>query len=285
MNSQSQRRKHLACHALAVAGVAAALMAGQALSASHVAAWEMRVCADPNHMPQTNRAMEGYENRIAEILADDLGAELTYQWWTQSQSMISDQLREGNCDMMIGVPDGGGTVISTVAYYRSPYAFVYRTDEDYDISSFDDPVLEELRLGTTSDVASPYLALRRRNLTHDVVLGASLRGAPDASPAIVEEVANGGVDVAILWGPEAGYFASLQETDLTVTPAPEIDLPFTPLYHTIVIAVRLGDESLRDLLNEAIARRWDDIQAVLEEYRVPTLSLPRPTLSLEERQP
>ena len=248
-------------------------------------AWEMRVCADPNYMPQSDQNKAGYENKIAQVLADELGAELTFQWWALSPSMVTEQLREGNCDMMVGVPDGRDGVIPTLAYYRSPYAFVYRADEGYEISTFDDEILGELRLGVTSATDNPHLALNNRGLSKNVIESYVTRDPNPAGPfaTLVESVARGELDVAVPWGPVAGYYAAMQDPALKVTPVPEIDMPFVPMYRTIVIAVRTGDEALRDLLDVAIAKRWDDIYAILEEYHVPTLFLQRPTLSLEEQ--
>lgn len=268
--------------ALAAFGAATLLFSGFAAPAA--TAWEMRVCADADYMPQTNQAGEGYENKIIEVLADDLGAELTYQWWTLAPSMVSEQLREGHCDMMIGVPDGGDGVIATIAYYRSPYAFVYRADEDYDVATFDDEILTELQLGTTSEGTSSHLALARRGLLDRITASSEFAGTNAGArfSGLIAAVANGDIDVAVPWGPVAGYYAAMQDPPLKVVPVPEFDIPFTPMYHSIVIALRMGDESLRDLLDEAIARRWDDIYAILDEYHVPTLPLPRPSLSIRE---
>jgi len=250
-------------------------------------AWEMRVCADPNYMPQSHGTGQGYENRIAQVLADEMGAKLTYQWWTLSPSMITEQLREGNCDMMIGVPDGRDGVIPTIAYYRSPYAFVYRDGEGYDISTFDDAVLGDLKLGVTTATDNPHLALNKRGHSRNVVESYVTRDPNPEGPfaTLVESVARKEIDVAVPWGPVAGYYAARQNPPLKVVPVPEFDMPFVPMYRTIVIAVRTGDESLRDQLDVAIAKRWDDIYAILDEYHVPTLFLPRPTLSIEEPKP
>ncbi|WMT91730.1 quinoprotein dehydrogenase-associated putative ABC transporter substrate-binding protein [Pelagibacterium sp. H642] len=286
MNDPTQRCSHHPLgRVVSAAAFAALLITSQWVTAPLAGAWEMRVCADPDYMPQSNRAEEGYENRIAEILADELGAELTYQWWTLAPSMVSEQLREGNCDMMIGVPDGGDGVLATIAYYRSPYAFVYRADEGYDIATFDDEILTELQLGTTSEGTSAHLALARRGLLDRITVSSEFAGTNAGArfSALIESVARGDIDVAVPWGPVAGYYAGLQDPPLTVTPVPEFDIPFTPMYHSIVIALRLGDEELRDLLDQAIARRWDDIYAVLAEYNVPTLPLPRPSLSIAEQ--
>jgi quinoprotein dehydrogenase-associated probable ABC transporter substrate-binding protein len=287
MNNSPQRpARSPVGHAVAALGLAAFLLAGQGAAAPSAAAWEMRVCADPDYMPQSNRDGEGYENKIVEILADELGAELTYQWWTLAPSMVTEQLREGNCDMMIGVPDGGEGIIATIAYYRSPYAFVYRADEDYDIATFDDEILTQLQLGTTSEGTSSHLALARRGMLDKITVSSEFVGTNTGArfAGLIDAVAEGDIDVAVPWGPVAGYYAARQDPPLKVVPVPEFDIPFTPMYHSIVIALRLGDEEFRDLLDGAIARRWDDIYAVLAEYNVPTLPLPRPSLSIREPQ-
>ncbi len=260
----------------------AATVIATALGATPAAAWEMRVCADPNYMPQSHGTGNGYENKIAAVIADELGAKLTFQWWTLSPSMVTEQLREGNCDMMVGVPDGRDGVVPTIAYYRSPYAFVYRDGEGYDIATFDDEVLKTLRVGVSSATDNPHLAMAKRGLARNVVQGTLTRDANPAGPfsTLVEQVASGDIDVAVPWGPVAGYYAALQTPPLKVTPVPEFDMPFVPMYRTIVIAVRTGDEALRDLLDVAIATRWDDIYAILNEYHVPTLDLPRPMLTI-----
>jgi mxaJ protein len=285
MNSPAQHPSRRPLVRRSSFGLAIALVVAQCGMAPLASAWEMRVCADPDYMPQSNRAEEGYENKIAQILADELRAELTYQWWTLAPSMVTEQLREGTCDMMIGVPDGGNGVIATIAYYRSPYAFVYREDEDYDIATFDDEVLSELQLGTTSEGTSAHLALARRGFLDRITVSSEFAGTNAGArfTSLIEAVAEGEIDVAVPWGPVAGYYGALQDPPLTVTPVPEFDIPFTPMYHSIVIALRQGDEEFRDLLDNALAKRWDDIYAVLAEYNVPTLPLPRPSLSIREQ--
>jgi len=284
MTSELQRLAGRTCRRVFTPGrtIAAAIMAA-GLAAAPVAAWEMRVCADPNYMPQSHGTGNGYENKIAAVLADELGATLTFQWWTLSPSMITEQLREGNCDMMVGVPDGRNGVIPTIAYYRSPYAFVYREDEDYDIATFDDEILGHLRVGVTSATDNPHLALSKRGHAGNVIQSALTRDANPVGPfsTLVDMVSRKELDVAIPWGPVAGYYAALQDPPLKVQPVPEFDMPFVPMYRTIVIAVRTGDESLRDLLDVAIAKRWDDIYAILAEYHVPVLDMPRPMLTIE----
>jgi mxaJ protein len=251
-------------------------------------AWEMRVCADPTNAPFSRRNGTGFENRIAEVLASALDAELTYVWWPLGPTMISDQLREGSCDLIMGVPDGYPGLTTTIAYYRSPYVFVYRADRGYRIGSFDDPKLRELRVGIQTAGGPPHEALLNRGIRENLVLDhADRTGAtfdPEPFAALIMAVARGDLDVAVPWGPAAGYHAAREGVELVVEPVtPEFEPPFTPMFLSMVIGVRRGDEALRDRLGLAIAERWDEIQQILAEYHVPLLPLPRPAATLGGR--
>lgn len=251
----------------------------RAQSRDDVPEWEMRVCADPNNLPFSNNKAEGFDNRIAAILAQDLHARLTYLWWPQGLSMVRDQLRKGECDLIIGVVDGYQGLLTTLAYYQSPYVFVYRASSPFDIESLDDSVLQKLRIGVEVPGVPPHVALVNRGLLKNVVVSLAHGAYTDPNPRspIVEAVTNGEVDVAIVWGPIAGYFAKRYPDQLKLVPVyPEIDPPFLLMTYAMTIAVRPGDEALRDRLNIALARRWHEIQAVLEEYSVPLDPLPEP---------
>lgn len=256
------------------------------LSLAHEGAWELRVCAGSNDLPYSNHTGQGFENRIAEILAEDLGAELVNVWTEETSGRaLLMSLQQGACDVVMGVGEGNPHLSVTVAYYRSSYMFVYRSDAPFTVESLDDPLLGDLTIGVqagASGVSPVVYALAKRNLIDNQVtyLVDSSRG--DSLGAIVEEVARGKVDIAIVWGPVAGFFAERQEAELRlVSVTPQIELPFVPMVHAVSIGVRFGDEALRDRLNLALARRWTDIQHVLSSYNVPLEPLPAPTI--EER--
>lgn len=248
--------------------------------------WELRVCADPNNLPFSNRQEKGFENRIAEIIVEEVGAELAYYWFPQRPQLVREVFREGECDLVMGVTDNHPQFLTTLAYYRSSYVFLYPTDKPFELTSFDDSVLHQLSVGVhlppgSDSAAPPAQALAKRGLTENIrgypVFGDYSQPAPLSR--LVEAVATGEVDVTVVWGPIAGYFAKEQNVDLTLMPvSPAIDLPFLPMVFSISMGLRQGDEDLRDLLNRAIARRWDDIQAVLQHYGVPLEPLPKPTL-------
>jgi quinoprotein dehydrogenase-associated probable ABC transporter substrate-binding protein len=240
--------------------------------------WEMRVCADPNSLPFSHEDKTGYENRIAEILAEELGARLTYVWWYQGPNMISDQLREGGCDLIMGVPDGHRGLLTTLAYYRSSYMFVYRADSPFDVGSLDDPVLHDLEIGVQRTTSSPHQALLKRNLAANVTLQ---QGRYGELGFVVDAVAAKEVDLGIIWGPVAGYYAQQQPVELQIVPVtPELELPFLSMVLSMTIGIRQGDEALRDRLDAALVSRWEEVQGVLHEYGVPLSPLPKPLLQL-----
>jgi quinoprotein dehydrogenase-associated probable ABC transporter substrate-binding protein len=259
----------------ALAAFVAATLAGSALLARTPT--ELRVCADPNNLPFSNRRQEGFENRIAKLLARDLGARLSYTWWAQRRGFFRNTVKAGLCDVVLGVPAGLEMVATTRAYYRSTYVFVYRADRGIDVRSFDDPILRSLRVGVQlagDDYANtpPAHALSRRGIVGNVV-GFTLYGdyALDNPPArIVEAVARGDVDVAVVWGPLAGYFAPRQHSPLRVVPvSPSIDLPFMPFVFDIAAGVRRGNEELKAAVDDFLERRREEIAAILDEYGVP----------------
>jgi mxaJ protein len=236
----------------------------------------LRVCADPNNLPFSNDRREGFENRIAEVVARELGAELQYTWWAQRRGYVRNTLRAGRCDLFVGVPIGFGPVLATRPYYRSTYTFVTRRSGPR-IQSFDDRRLHTLRVGVQligDDYANtpPAQALTRRGIVRNVrgytVLGNYLE--PNPPSRIVEAVANGEIDVAVVWGPLAGYFAKRSRVPLRVEPvSPREELPSLPFRFDIAMGVRRGDTSLRDSLDAILVRRRDEIDGILSQYAIP----------------
>ena len=237
----------------------------------------LRVCADPNNLPYSNRAGEGFENKIAELLAADRHARLQYTWWAQRRGFVRNTLTAGSCDVVIGVPRDYERAGTTRPYYRSSYMFLSRRDRGLDLRSFDDPRLRQLRIGVQmigDDLTNtpPAHALARRGITHRVV-GFPVYGdysQPSPLAAIVASVDRGDVDVAIVWGPVAGYFARRTRTDLALMAvAPQRDSPALPFVFDISMAVRRGDEARRAELDGFLSRRRREVDAILESYGVP----------------
>ena len=241
----------------------------------------LRVCADPNNLPFSNERREGFENRIAELVAREMGAELQYVWWAQRRGYVRNTLRAGLCDLFIGMPTGLDMVLVTRPYYRSTYAFVTRRDGPR-VTSFDDAKLKRLRVGVQiigddASNAPPAQALANRGIVRNV-RGYSVLGdysKPDPTRRIVRAVEQGEIDVAVVWGPQAGYFARHARVPLRVVPvSPEIDVPYLPFVFDIGMGVRHGETAFRDSLDAIIVRRQRDLDRILADYGVPRADTP-----------
>jgi len=241
------------------------------------AARALRVCADPNNLPFSNDRLQGFENRIAALVADDMHAVVRYTWWAQRRGFIRNTLRAGLCDVVIGVPASFEPALTTRPYYRSTYVFVSRADRRPHVTSFDDPVLRRLRIGVQMigddySNAPPAHALAQRHIVTNVV-GYMVYGdyaQPNPPARIIEAVARGDIDVAIAWGPLAGYFAARQPLALAVTPvSPQMDAPSLPFVFDISMGVRRKDRALKEALDRIIEQRRAAIDAILAEYHVP----------------
>lgn len=237
----------------------------------------LRVCADPNNLPFSNDRGEGFENKIAELLAHDLGERVEYTWWAQRRGFFRNTLKAGACDVVIGVPSAVEMALTTKPYYRSTYVFLSRKDRNLNITSLDDPILKSLKIGVQiigDDFtnAPPAHALSRRNIVSNVrgftVYGDY--GQPNPTARIIDAVAHRDIDLAIVWGPLAGYFAKQSRVPLEVVPVtPQIDQPFLPFVFDISMGVRRDDPQFRDEVEQVLDKRRTEIDRILEDYRVP----------------
>jgi mxaJ protein len=237
-----------------------------------------RVCADPNNLPFSNQAEEGFENRIARLVARQLHAQLEYVWWPQRRGFVRNTLSAGACDAIVGVPAEFELAATTTPYYRSTYVFVTRAGEPVP-ESLDDPLLKRARIGVHlvgDDGANPppAHALASRGIVRNVH-GYSLYGdyrQPNPPAELLHALVRGELDVAVAWGPLAGYFTRRERLKLTLTPvAPAIDAQL-PFVFDISMGVARGNRALLDELNAFIEQRREDIDRILSGYGVPRVN-------------
>jgi quinoprotein dehydrogenase-associated probable ABC transporter substrate-binding protein len=237
----------------------------------------LRVCADPNNLPFSNQRGEGFENRIAGLLARDLGRPLEFVWAPEWRGFVRKTLGAGRCDVVLGIPADDGRVLATCPYYTSTYVFLSRDDRHLRVRSLDDPALRRLRIGVHfigDDYVNPPPAhgLGRRHIVENVV-GYSIYGdyaRPNPPSDLVRAVAAGDVDLAIVWGPFAGYFSRRDTVPMRIVPvSPAVDPPGLRYTFAIAAGVRTADTLLRRRLDAALARRRTEIRRILEDYGVP----------------
>ncbi len=263
----------------------AAFFALGCATAAYAATATLRVCADPNNLPFSNRAHQGFENQLADLVAHDLGMTVSYYWFPQRSKFFKKTLNAGRCDVVMGLPSNIDVASTTVPYYHSSYVFVSRRDRHLNIQSMNDPRLHHLRIGVhitgdEEDNLPPVNALISRGIVRNMI-GFSIYGKSfdekNPSADLIRAVADKKVDLAIAWGPKAGYFAKHSSVPLRVTPvdviSPNPDMPFT---FAISMGVRRGDSVLLDRLNTEIQQHQAQIQKLLESYGVPLLAA-RPT--------
>ncbi|GAB3654812.1 substrate-binding domain-containing protein [Ramlibacter alkalitolerans] len=249
-----------------------------------------RVCQDPNNMPFSNLAGEGFENRIAELFARDLGLPVTYYSFPNRLAFIRNTLRfklpdeAYRCDVVMGVPAGFDQVSATKPYYRSTYALVFPRGKGMDaVRSSEDLLalpperLRTLRIGVY-DRSPASMWLARHGLVDRGVPYAMMSPDPEQYPGqiIERELAQGRIDAAIVWGPIASYFARrVKSPELLV--APMKSEPGLPFDFAMAMGVRYGEPKWKKQIEDLIARHRVEILAILREYGVPLVDEATPT--------
>jgi mxaJ protein len=237
----------------------------------------LRVCADPNNMPFSNGRSEGFENKLAEMIAGKLQAKLEYTWWSERKSFIRNSLDQGRCEVVMGVPATLESITATNPYYRSTYVFVSRHDRKLQITSLNDPRFENWRIGTHvvgDDYAPPAYALARRGITSNLTAFSLFGpyGDPNPPAKIIDAVSDGEVDVAIVWGPFAGFFAKTAKAPLDVVPVSPAVLLGVPFTYDISLGVRKGNAALKTELDRVLESQSVTVQQILSEYGVPQVN-------------
>jgi mxaJ protein len=256
-----------------LAGPAMAQAPGLGLGAELVDPHVLRVCADPNDLPFSNQAQEGFENRIAAVLAQELGKRLAFTFQPQVFGFLRLTLFDYRCDVVMGITQGNHEVENSNAYYRSAYVLVYRPNSGFDgIQDLEDKRLQGKQIGIIAGTP-PATILAENGLldhVHSYQLSVNLKFFAPAHD-MIEDLENGKIDVGVLWGPIAGYFASRSDGKIKVAPLLHESDNDPPMAFSIVMGVRHGEDAWRRQLNAAIAKQQPAITKILESYGVPLL--------------
>jgi len=257
--------------------VAALIAAAPTVAADGAKRPVLTICADPNNLPFSNQAQRGFENRIAALIAKDLGADIAYVWWAQRRGYVRNTLGSDACDLWPGVAKGVEMMATTAPYYRSTYVFVTRADKPLAGLTFDDPRLKRLRIGVQmvgNDAMNtpPTHALATRGIEGNI-RGYMLYGnyrQPNPPARIIDGVEKGDIDVAIAWGPMAGYFARKSPVKMRVEPvSPAVEDGQWPMTYAIAMGVRKDQPAFKARIERVLEKEQPAIERILDEYGVP----------------
>lgn len=243
------------------------------LQAIILAASLLRVCADPNYLPFSNSAGQGFENKIATVVSHYLGRKLSYTWDTMRsdggfEQFVHDTLDARRCDLIVDVPYATAGLQTTKPYYISSYVFVYKKQRGYDLTSMDSPVLRHVKIGYETDTPAEG-GLKARALTPGA-LPFQVAEHPGESPNILLSAIEGNrINVGITWEPAIGYYLR-NYPDLTVVTVPNSRSQGAPEQYSFPMAmgVRSDEEALRDQLNSVIDQHRSELDAILKQYGV-----------------
>jgi quinoprotein dehydrogenase-associated probable ABC transporter substrate-binding protein len=232
----------------------------------------LRVCADPRNLPFSNEQGEGFENKLAQLVAEKLGKKLSYAWYPQAPGFVRNTLGAYKCDVIMGYPQGNDLVQSTNAYYRTAYALVFKPGTGLDGAiSLDDPRLKDKRIGlvagTPPSTALAASGLMLHTKPYQLVIDTRF---DSSSQAMMQDLASGAIDVGVLWGPIAGYFGKLATPAMTVVPLTR-ETSGSPLIYRITMGVRAADQDWKRQLNRLIDENQPAINDLLLGYGVPLL--------------
>ncbi len=237
------------------------------LSPAVARAADLRVCADPDYIPFSNRAGTGFENQIAAYVAKAMGAKLVYRFATTRgpggfDQFVHEELNGHKCDVVMDVPYASDNVLTTHPYYVSSYVFVYPKAKHYDITSMDSPILKDLKIGFEADTPAENGLKLRTLILHAVPFDSA--DSPSGSPTEMLDAVGNKVNVGVTWEPAIGYFLK-SRPKLTVVAVPNSRSQGSPEQYAFPMAmgVRAGDTKTRDRLNAVIDAHRSQLTAIL----------------------
>lgn len=238
------------------------------------ASMPLRVCADPGNIPLSDKQGEGFQNKVAEILAKGMGTTVEYYWYPYyGRGLARSTINADKCDVLMDVPSDYEMALVTRPYYKSTFVLTYRKDLHHQVKSLDDPILKKWKIGVLQ--SSPARdALRMHGVLENTQVEYAFLDTgynPDSGPAHqVREVIDGKLDAAETWGPVAGYYVAQKHAALDIIPLSTIDSDI-PLEFAMSFGVRRADKDLKQRLDAAFEANKDAIRSVLTAYGVPLL--------------
>jgi quinoprotein dehydrogenase-associated probable ABC transporter substrate-binding protein len=232
----------------------------------------LRVCADPNNMPFSTDRGEGFENRLAELLADKLGKGLSYSWYPQATGFVRNTLAAHKCDVIMGIPQGDDLVQVTNPYYRTAYALVLKQGQGLEgVDTLGDPRLKGKRIGIVAGTPPGNNMAANGLMAHAKPYPLVIDTRVDSSAAaMMHDLATGEIDAGILWGPMAGYYARRASPAVTVVPLVK-ETTGPRLAYRIAMGVRYADQEWKRQLNRTIQENQPTINKLLLSFGVPLL--------------
>ncbi len=267
--------------AFAGAAVVATILAAQPASAGTsieaVDPDHFRVCAEPDDLPYSNEKGEGFQNKIAELFAKDLKRPLVYVWWPMNAAFFVNTLNLKACDIVMGVPAGLGDVLNTNPYYRMTYVMVYRKDSGIKAQSLADPAMKKLKIGTVAGTPPNFL------LAEDDLL-LNMRGyqprndtqKENVGQQMIEDIKDKVIDVALMVGPLAGYWAKRENADVDMIRLENAQRAGGRMDYLITMGVRPGEVDWKHQIDDLMKRNQTKINEILASYGVPVLNMVGP---------
>ena len=230
------------------------------------------VCADPHNMPFSTDKCEGFENKLAELFANKLGKGIAYAWYPQATGFVRNTLAAHRCDVIMGAPQGDDMVQVTNPYYRTAYALVFKQGQGLEgVNTLEDPRLKSKRIGIVAgtppgnNMATNGLMANAK--PYPLVVDTRVDSSAEA---MMRDLEAGNIDVGVLWGPMAGYYAQQARSPMTVVPLVK-ETTGPRLAYRIAMGVRFADQDWKRLLNRMIADNQPAINKLLLSYGVPLL--------------
>ncbi len=231
-----------------------------------------RVCADPRNLPFSNEAGEGFENKLAELFAQKLGKKVAYAWYPGATGFVRNTLNAHKCDVIMGFPQGNDLAQVTNPYYRTSYALVSKPGTELDgVDSLDDPVLQSKHIGIVAGTPPATYMAKKGLLAKAKSYPLTIDTRYDStSHEMIADLESGVIDVGILWGPIAGWYAKNEKPKLSIVPLTK-ERGGPRLAYRIGMGVRAADQEFKRLLNRMIQENQREIDEILLSFGVPLL--------------